>query len=310
MLMFLIPGVILYRSPHLLQSLTSAGTEPSVSAPDARHPPQSQIMPQASQSARVATIRGREPVVPRRPAPEEPVDPPDMGESDRAEPLVKPRTLADLLPTQQSPSAEDLIRLQLELDSQKWIAPLELSDGAIQLAVMDVSPCPTSTSIEPDSGELSFDRPTRVTFDDMSGLAIDLRLAHVGSESKLAVVGDWVARFKGDNETPFSLSRLKNLQKSFAKQTSVATNQMSILLAEKQQKQTFLHSKGVKRLESVNAATNRIKWIDSQLPALQVQSQYEQSMIQQFLAFANNVQQLHDDGELVIRRIGDEHPDP
>jgi hypothetical protein len=134
MLMFLIPGVILYRSPHLLQSLTSVGTEPSVSAPDARYQSQSQINPQASQSSRVAAARQGEPVMPRRSAHEEPVESADMRESDRAESLIKPRTLADLLPTQQSPSAEDLIRLQLELDSQKWIAPLEVSDGAIQLA--------------------------------------------------------------------------------------------------------------------------------------------------------------------------------
>jgi hypothetical protein len=136
-------------------------------------------------------------VTPRPSIQDEPAVTVDTEDRDRPAPLIKPRTLADLLTTPEQPVDNDAIRLKLELDSQKWIAPLEGIDESTPLAITSVSPSPASTKVDPASGELSFERRTRITFDDMSGLAIDLRLDHVGSDSKLAVVGDWVIQFKG-----------------------------------------------------------------------------------------------------------------
>jgi hypothetical protein len=309
LLVLLIPAVVLYRSPDLLGRLMSGDTDTAVPLQEPRIEPRANAARRAAQSARAAPSRRAEPVTPRPPIHDEPAVAMEAGKREQPAPLIKPRTLADLLTTPEQPVDSDAIRLKLELDSQKWIALLEVIDESTPLAIASVSPSPTSTKVNPTSGELSFDRPTRISFVNMSGLAIDLRLDHVGSESKLAVVGDWVIQFRGDTETPFSLARLKNRQKAVAKQLNIATTQLNTLLAEKNERQAFLDARGNKRLDSVNVATNRIKWIDSQLPAFQAQAKLEQEAAQRFLAFAGNVQQLHDDGELVLRPIDDEHSD-
>jgi hypothetical protein len=291
---FILPAYLLYRHPRIKQIANRAmGRE--------------EIPKSVTVVREPAPVR-QHPVVHehRTVRPTEAYEPPVLGRSESSffvgredeETEAEQESISE---TVESP-AEKLIHLKLDLNSTKWIMPLEDSFESGQYFVTTVADCPGTIELQPSSGELSTDRATRLAFDGASGLAIDLRLAVVGNPPALSVTGEWVCQMDRQSEADFSLKRLRNYEKYLAKQRTAAGTIQSFL-NERNQLKLFIDSRGLKRLEAVNTAENRIKFIDSQMGALKRQAQHEQQFVEQFVAFKQRVNQIQDRSELVVRNV-------
>ena len=82
---------------------------------------------------------------------------------------------------------------------------------------------------------------------------------------------------------------------------------VNTVLTEKTRNENFIKSKGLKRLDDVNAAKNRIQLIDTELPAMNLAVSRQRKVLDAFTQFMNDVSRLQESGELVIRVVGQQN---
>ena len=95
-----------------------------------------------------------------------------------------------------------LFRSNLSIENQRWIAPLKYAHSDNKFFVDSVRPTHASIRISPASGELSPDRPTLVTFQNMEGLAISLRLDKGDEPGGISVIGEWTCPTDKNDDSP------------------------------------------------------------------------------------------------------------
>ena len=179
----------------------------------------------------------------------------------RIEPAESAREMEAEAPNQNLPK-ETLVHLKLQLDSRVWIAPIPNGSESDDYFVQSVSGGGASIQVFPTSGKVTFNQPLTISFNGAQGLTMKLRLAKTGREKALSLSGSWVMKSSESTEIPFSKDRMQTRLRFLQKQSFRSNQFLAQLKSDRNQKQLFIDSKGIKTLASVNA------FINVDLPAL------------------------------------------
>ena len=207
------------------------------------------------------------------------------------------RTVAASPPSQ----ASDTIRVKLDLSSSHWTSPLDDVRPGDRLTLASVSDCPTPTHFTPATGRLSMDQETRIDFENMAGLAVELKLTQLGDSGELTLVGQWVYQLKTDKHASFSISRMNKRHQFLSKQLGGPARLQAQLSAERDRLERLISvSRRSSRSDAVVAASRRVQQINSQLPVVEQRARVERQLVEEFQRFTKNVTHLQDSSELVI----------
>ncbi|TWU57399.1 hypothetical protein [Rubripirellula reticaptiva] len=227
--------------------------------------------------------------------------------TDRPNPVVEPERnranemllrSADQMASSPFPLVSEVIGVKLDIDSAKRAYRLQDVTDQDQLFVEGIAGVVVSSKISPEPGELSFDSPTEIVFDDMYELKLELRLIRVTEDNSIAVSGEWTFTIAGLKDTPFSISRIKKMRLQVTRPLGVAMNRHAGLLVDQTRVRGFLSSNdyGQRR-----AAEAKLKIIDQQLAAMSGEVTQGQAMLLDFNGFADRIDQIQRQGELTIR---------
>lgn len=202
-----------------------------------------------------------------------------------------------------TPIAFQSISVDFDLDLASATQRFEFPefDPAHDWFVDSLPGSPVQTQYLPSSRKLAFDEALRIEFAELSGLAVELSFDQPKESPTVALVAKWTFAIPSGRAASFSLDRIQNRSKYIV--TPVATAQAALTAArfEKSELVLYVKSKGVKPLDSVNAAKNRIMVLNRQIPMIEQAIAERQRRLREFDAFHTSIMQIHENCKLSIR---------
>ena len=211
-------------------------------------------------------------------------------------------SLADLAkPAKQS-------KLKISLNSTKWIAPIEDDNGTDPLIIRTVENSPVPVTVSPSSGRMSIARPTRVTFEDMIGLSLLLRVKEGETGQPRTLTGEWVYRVGDDPDATFTMGRMKSRNRYLITLLSDANRALGKRTTARAGHHQFIEFPRGKPLDMVEASESAIKKLDAEIPSFQMRVAACQQNIETFAKFMENVEKLNEEAELVVEFLDESDP--
>ncbi|MGB7326291.1 MAG: hypothetical protein WBD31_15565 [Rubripirellula sp.] len=205
---------------------------------------------------------------------------------------------ADQMVPSPTPPVSEVLGVKLDIDSSKRAYRLEDVTDRDQLFVEGIAGVVVSSHLSPETGELSFDSTTEITFDDMYELKLELRLIRVTEDNSIAVSGEWTFTIAGVKETSFSSSRIKKMRLQVTRPLSVAISRHSGLLVDQTRVRGFLSSNDYSQRRAAEA---KLKVINQQIAVMSGEVTRGQEMLADFNGFADRIGQIQRQGELMVR---------
>ncbi len=202
-------------------------------------------------------------------------------------------------PSPQPVSLDEKHPIRLDLSDPTWSAVLEGARRDDQFFVEGVEKVSARLHMEPLSGELSFDRPTLVTFTSLSGpngLGMELTLIESKDDlAEISVKGRVVSDGQEFREINLR-KRRKDLNESLAN-TNAVVNRYTLRRAEAL---AIVNGSGEIRLDVLNQAKNDLVQINLNLPNLIKQRDLLQVQWNELQSIIDRIEELNKKGELVI----------
>lgn len=202
-----------------------------------------------------------------------------------------------LLKDLQAPSWDDrILQLKLDLTLPTWSAPLEGARKSDTFFVREVTT--SRLNLDPVSGELSFDKPTQLTFTSLHGPN--------GFEMELTLVenkGDQSIRLKGRVLLDGKNFRLTNLKKNAYESQRNLTATIANLnqaIEEHRRAREIKQWKGGVDLDTFNRATVTLQTTHDSILYLTQQRDNLQVQVARLNSLIEWVEELKEKGEMVI----------
>lgn len=270
---------------------------PVVREPPPRPPDQAPPQPRRSASPITAPIASHRENAFQRSDPDPVPEPAGYGRNDGnlGRLLTPPET-----PLQAIPETVKRESVLLNLESGRQIVELKALDANGSIRLVSVDGFPASTVIDSPGGSIDESIATQIKpFGDESTYLLIKRLSgsappKLSIECKTSL--DWIG---GDD---LSADRLKRKRIALVKQLAFLNNALATAANERMRLIAFVEGTGVKRLDAVGAAKNRVNVLALTMTQLTAQIGIAESQISRFDAFCQTLNDTFRNATLVLEQ--------